>query len=138
MACQTEINGLPILTGCPADTEVLLVMNATAAGNTGGYGLRYIKDVRQCWLQKLVFGFLQFTVGQGGSPISVGDTVITIDVDLAIEDSVNVILEGAVLDRDDDTQVSYTVAYSPTQIVITLNQGASNNQTYIITYTYAT
>jgi hypothetical protein len=138
--CQTEVNGLPILTGCPADAELLLVMNSQAAGNNNGYGLRYVKDVRQCWLQSLVFTFLQFTVGQGGAPISAGESSFTVDIDLLIEDSVNVVNGGQVMDRDDSTQVSYIPAYDSEEgvLTITFNQAVQNGQTYILTYAKAT
>lgn len=137
--CQTEMNGLPILLGCPADTELVLVMNSTATGNSGGYGLRYIKALRQCFLAGLDFIFNQFTIGQGGSPMSNGDTVLVITQSGILEDSLNIILEGTVLDRNDPTQMSYIVDYSnPNQITITFIQGVQTGQTYIIIYTVAT
>lgn len=138
-SCQKEISSEPILTGCPADTELILVVNSTAPGNDGGYGLRYIKDVRQCWLQNnLIFKYVQFVVGAFGDLLGIGGTTVTIVQSGVVEDSVQVILGGVVLDRNDSSQISYTVAYSGTGFVITFNQGGIATQTYVILYTYAT
>lgn len=135
--CTNELyNLVPTINSCPASNELVIFMNV--AGQPGGYAARPWSVVRQCLLaQSLQFGFLQFTIGQTGSPITAGQTVITINVNNALEDSVTVSLDGSVLDRNDDTQVSYSVSYSVSDIVITLNQAASNNQTYIITYANA-
>lgn len=136
-ACSGELSTLaPTINTCPADTDLLLFVNVS--GQQGGYAFRPWSVVKQCLLtQALGFGFLQSIVGQTG-PIAAGQTVIPISVNNPIADSVTISLDGSVLDRNDGTQISYTVAYSPTGIIVTLNQGASNNTTYIITYAYAT
>ena len=140
MACQTEINGLPVLSGCPADTELLLVMNSTAAGNNGGYGIRYVSEVRQCWLvNNLTATFFDFVIGNVGSPLAVGASSFTVNQANVIEDSVWVSLDGQELPRNDNTQISYTIVYNgDSGFTITFNQGAINQQQYIIHYTYAT
>lgn len=137
-ACQTELNSLPILTGCPQDTETILVMNSSAGGNTGGYGQRFMKDVRQCFLNALKFVLLDFYIGGVGDIIGIGGTTATINQENIIVDSIFVTLSGPELPRSDSTQVSYTVVYNSNSAVITLNQGAQSGQQYIIHYAYGT
>ena len=135
--CTNELyNLIPTITSCPASNELVIFMNV--AGQQGGYAARPWSIVRQCLLsQSLTFDFLQFTIGQSGSPLTSGETVLTIDISNIIEDSVTISLDGSVLDRNDNTQISYLVSYSPTEMTVTFNQGVSNNQTYILTYAYA-
>jgi hypothetical protein len=52
-ACDQEINGLPILTGCPADTEYFLVMGATGGAGAGLYALRSWLTLKNCILAQL-------------------------------------------------------------------------------------
>jgi len=141
MSCSTEINGLPILTGCPADTELLLVMNSTATGNNGGYGLRYASAIRQCFLQGLKFVFQQFKIGSGGSPMSAGDTSMTITLtapQAILQGSVFITLGGTELPQNDTSQVCYGVVYnSPTSFTINFDQGVENGQQYIYHYAYS-
>lgn len=143
MACTIDESALPILTGCPGPNELVVVANAVGGldqnGNyTIGYGRRAIGSLITCFLQNLVFVPLQFTIGDVGSPMTAGQTVLSINQANIIQDSVNVILGGVVLDRDDDTQVSYTVSYiGNTSMTITFNQAVQAGQTYIIIYSYA-
>jgi hypothetical protein len=135
--CTGEINGQGILVGCPADTELVLVMNSTAAGNNGGYGLRYIGDLRKCFLSNLKFTFLDFIVGD--TVMSQGQTVLVITQSNIIQDSVFITLGGPELPRGDNTQVSYTVDYSnPLQVTITFNQAVQDGQQYIGHFAYFT
>jgi hypothetical protein len=144
MACTIDESALPILTGCPGQNELVVVANAVggldANGNfTVGYGRRTIGSLISCFLSNLVFVPLQFTVGQPGSPMTSGQTVLIITQPNIIQDSVNVILGGTVLDRNDNSQISYGVSYTPltNQVTITLNQAVSNGETYVINYCYA-
>lgn len=132
--CQTEINGLPILTGCIGDNELLLVMNSTAAGNNGGYGLRYARDVRNCFLSGLQFKFLQFTIGQAGSLMSPGDLGFTLNAVNVLQDSIFVTLDGTELPRNLNTEISYTLTYNAGGVTFLFNQAASLGQDYIIHY----
>lgn len=54
-ACDQEISGVPILTGCPADTEYFLVMGASGGLGAGGYGRRSWLDIKNCLLDQ-IFG----------------------------------------------------------------------------------
>lgn len=85
-----------------------------------------------------MFGFLQFTVGDVGSPMTQGETVLVISNISPIQDSVSVVLGGVVLDRNDPNQISYQVAYTFDTITITWNQGVQDGQTYLIFYAYST
>lgn len=136
--CDTELSNLPLLSGCPGNGEYFLVGNAAGGQGIGQYGRRLWSDIKSCILTSIKFGFSQSIIGQPGSLLPVGGTVLTISQANVIQDSVFVTLDGNELDRADNTQVSYTIAYNSNNIVITLNQGASNNQTYICHYAYTT
>jgi hypothetical protein len=69
--------------------------------------------------------------------MTVGQTVLIITRPNIIQDSVNVFLNQGLLDRDDDTQVSYSLSYGTGNVTITFNQAVSASQVYIITYAYA-
>jgi hypothetical protein len=107
-------------------------------GVTGGYAARPWSLVRACLLnQGLTFVPFQFTIGQSGSPMTAGESQFIITQTNILEDSINVILDGVVLDRNDDSQVSYTLSYSSGSVTITLNEACQTGQTYITTYAYA-
>lgn len=135
-SCDAEIAGLPILTGCPSDNEYFIVTNAIGGAGTGLYGRRAWSDVKACILGSLKFGYLQFTIGDIGSPMLVGSTVLTINQSSVIQSSAIVVLDDGVLPQSDNTQISYTIIYNANDIVITFNQGVSNLQTYQIYYAY--
>lgn len=136
--CQQEVNSLPLLTGCPADTETILVMNSTAAGNVGGYGRRFIKDVRICFLNSLKFVFNQFRIGDAGAPIAAGATQLIVTQANVIQDSVFLTLGGPELPRDPIVdQVSYGVVYSSTGFTINFLQPVQNTELYILHYAYS-
>ena len=54
-ACDQEIAELPILTGCPADTEYFLVMGAIGGLGIGGYAKRSWLSIKNCLLDQ-IFG----------------------------------------------------------------------------------
>jgi len=142
LACTIDESSLPILTGCPGPNELVVVGNAVGGldangGYSVGYGRRTIGSLITCFLNNLVFVPLQFTIGQAGSPMTVGQTVLIITQPNIIQDSVNVFLNQGLLDRDDDTQVSYSLSYGTGNVTITFNQAVSASQVYIITYAYA-
>lgn len=78
--------------------------------------------------------FLQFKVGDVGSPMTAGETELTITANNPIANTVSVVLDGIELPQDDNTQVSYTVVYSTTSVVITFNQAVSNGQLYQVRF----
>lgn len=138
-ACQIDESALPILTGCPGPNELIVVGNAIGGldgngGYTVGYARRYWKDLASCVLQGLAFVYGQYAVPD---QLAIGQTTIRINQTNVIEDSVGVVLDGGVLDRNDNTQVSYGVAYDSNGFTITLNQGAQNLQTYVVLFAHA-
>jgi hypothetical protein len=142
MACTIDESALPILPGCPGPNELVVVGNAAGGldangGYTVGYGRRTMGSLIACFLSNLVFVPLQFTIGQPGSPMTAGQTILIINQANIIQDSVNVILSGVVLDRNDSSQISYTLVYGTNNVTITFNQAVSGGQTYVITYCYA-
>jgi hypothetical protein len=142
MACTIDESALPILPGCPGPNELVVVGNAAGGldangGYTVGYGRRTMGSLISCFLSNLFFVPLQFTIGQPGSPMTAGQTILIINQANLIQDSVNVILSGVVLDRNDSSQISYTLVYGTNNVTITFNQAVSGGQTYVITYCYA-
>lgn len=144
MACTIDESALPILTGCPGPNELVVVGNAVggldANGNyTVGYGRRTMGSLISCFLNNLIFVPLQFTIGQSGSPMIAGQTVLIITQANIVQDSIMVVLGGVVLDRNDSSQVSYIINYNPSlnQVTITFNSPVQNTQNYIITYAHA-
>lgn len=139
-ACQIDESALPILTGCPGPNELIVVGNAVGGldangGYNVGYGRRYWSSLMSCILQGLTFGYVQIAVP--GAQLAIGGTVIRVNQLNIIQDSVVVVLDGGVLDRNDNAQVSYVISYDGTGFTITLNQGAANLQTYVITYAHS-
>lgn len=135
--CTNELyNLIPTVDTCPGSNELVLFMNVN--GVTGGYAARPWSLVRQCLLsQGLTFVPLQFEIGQSGSPISTGETQLVISQTGILQDSINVVLGGIVLDRNDSSQISYTLSYTSGSVTITFNQAVQNGQVYFITYAYA-
>ncbi len=81
------------------------------------------------------FIYLQFEVGVGEDPImNEGDTQLIITVSNPIQDGEIVVLDGTILMPNLFDQISYTITYSPTQIIIDFNQGVFNGQKYYIKY----
>lgn len=80
-----------------------------------------------------------FTVGEGGSLISAGGTVFTIDIgagSIFQNGTFQVALDGIILPRNNNTRISYIVNYAAGVITVTLNQAAVDRQNYIVTGTY--
>lgn len=143
-SCQIDESALPILTGCPGANELIVVGNAVggldANGTyTVGYGRRSWSSLIPCILGGLSFVYRQLAVPTN---LAIGATVIRVDQANVLSDSVQVVLDAGVLDRNDSTQVSYTVNYNDSTypnpgFTITLNQGAQNLQTYVVTFAHA-
>lgn len=143
MACTIDEASLPILTGCPADNELIVVENAAGGLDangmlTVGYARRYWGDMRKCAVLAIQFAHLEFTIGQPGSIMNNGDTVLTItygtgigiNISSILQDSVFITSGGPELPRNDNTQISYTVQYNLTNVIITFNQAVATNQQY--------
>jgi hypothetical protein len=130
--CSGELSTLaPTINTCPADTDLLLFVNVS--GQPGGYAFRPWSKVRQCLLaQTLTFGYVQIPVPS--AQLGIGGTIIRVNQLNVLQDSVMVVLDGVALDRNDGTRVSYTVSYDSTGFTVTLNIGANNLQTYVLTY----
>jgi hypothetical protein len=135
--CDQEINGLPVLSGCPSPSEYFLVMRAAVGQGQGGYGLRSYAELQACFAPSVKFAFLQFEIGTAGSPMTAGQNVLVINQANVIFDSAGVVLGGVVLPRNDNTQWSYTVTYTSTQLTVAFDSGVSNGQQFVIVYAYA-
>jgi hypothetical protein len=64
-SCGIEANTLPLLTGCPADNEYFLVMNAVGGKGSGKYARRAWVDLKNC------------VGGGGGGYAALSDTIST-------------------------------------------------------------
>lgn len=146
MACQTDLAGLPLLSGCPADNEWLLVGNAVggldANGQyTIGYARRLWSDLRKCAVTSVKFKFTQFTIGQGGSLMNPGDTQLVLNygglgITGILQDSMFITLDASELPRTDTNVISYGIVYNLTNATINFDQGVANTQRYILHYAY--
>ena len=146
MACTIDESALPILTGCPGPNELIVVANAVGGldqnGNqTIGYGRRTFASIATCIVSAIKFMFNSFIVGQAGDLLGVGGTTITLTfsslgINTILQDSVFITFSGPELPRSDDTQLSYTVAYNATNVVITFNAAGETGQQYTLHYAY--
>lgn len=133
--CDTELSSLPILSGCPLPGEYFLSGNAVGGQGAGLYGRRLWSDVKSCVLSGLNFVFKQFLVGTDPL-LPPGQTTIILSVANIIQGSVFITLGGPELPQADNTQISYTVTYSPSQTTIVFNQAANAGQQYVLHYCY--
>lgn len=136
MACGVELSALPLLAGCPGNNEWFLVGNATGGQGDGKYARRLYSDLKNCIASDITFIPLQFEIGQAGSPMPAGETGLVISVNNPIEDSEIVILDNNFMEPNLSDQISYTVSYSTTEIIITFNQGVILGQKYFIKYAH--
>lgn len=140
-SCDTELSNLPLLTGCPGANEYVLVGNASGGQGVGLYGRRSWSNIISCIIAGIKFMFKDFIVGQSGDLLGIGGTTITLTfsslgITSILQDSVFITLVGSELPRGDNTQISYSVIYNPTNVVITFNQGGQSGQQYILHYAY--
>jgi len=143
-ACGGELSTLaPVITSCPGPNELVLFCNV--AGQTGGYAFRSWQTLINCLqpsiLAALSFEFLDFVIGQINSPMVPGQTVLSIIPTAPLQiipDSINIVLNGIVLPRNDASRISYSVTYTSGTAIITFNQPVIISQQYVITYSYIT
>lgn len=86
----------------------------------------------------LAFYRSSFTIGQTGSLMDAGDTELTIPLSGFLLDSIDFFRSGVLSQYDDDSQLTYTVTYNPSYVIIHLNQAVQNGETYQITGLRAT
>lgn len=149
MPCQIDFASLPLLGGCPGDTEWFVVGNAVggvdANNNFGsgtiGYARRMWQDMRRCAIQTIKFMPLNFIIGQAGSPMSAGDVALTLtfstlNIMSILEDSVFITLGGSELPREDTTQLSYGIVFNPLNVIINFLEPVETGQQYFVHYAY--
>lgn len=81
----------------------------------------------------------EWTVGDVGALLLEGETTFTLNIgagSIFQMGTFQVVLDGVVLPRNNNTRISYTVSYSAGVITVVMNQGAINGQLYMITGTY--
>lgn len=130
MACKQEISTyLPILAGCPTDDTWFFVGNASGGIGEYHYGKLLWSQIKSCLASSLRGINIQFTVGSGDSPISIGATTYVLALTNIIEDSIKVELPQDNLPHSKNNQFSYSVAYTSTNVTITFynyNPAATN------------
>ena len=78
---------------------------------------------------------LEFTIGEGGSPMNEGDLILVIsNVPGIVQKSVQIFLDGSFLYKGKTDRISYGVVYTTNSFTVTFNQGVINGQTYNISY----
>lgn len=141
--CELDFSSLPILTGCPGDSETFLVGNAVGGLDvngmpTTGYARRLWSDMRICAAKSIKQVFLDFVIGKEGSPMNAGDSILIVTQANVIQDSVWISFDAQELPRNDNTQISYQLVYNgSTGFTVTFNQAVNNQQQYIIHFLYA-
>lgn len=85
-------------------------------------------------LSSLTGVFVQFRIGDVGSLMNAGDTVLTLTYDDPISATVSVDLDGVELPQNDSLQISYTVVYNSSSVVITFNQAVATSQQYQVRF----
>jgi hypothetical protein len=75
---------------------------------------------------------LQFVIGDASSPMTAGQTSLTLNYANVVGSSVSAILDGIELPYNLSDRTSYTVAYTQNSITITFNQAVATGQVYII------
>lgn len=76
--------------------------------------------------------FVQFRVGDIGSPMVAGETTLTINYAGVINPSIEITLDGAELPYGEDDSTSYTATYNPTNVQVVFSASVSNGQLYAI------
>lgn len=97
-------------------------------GNAGGIIINPATGGRST----LVAIDIQFVIGVTGSPMTAGDTVLTLNYNYIQDGSIDVFLGGVLLPQSQTDQISYTIVYSTSNVVITFNQGVMDTQLYRI------
>jgi hypothetical protein len=143
--CSQEIAGLPILTGCPSNTEMFLTTGASGGVGSGGYGLRSWANLVSCFAQILSFPQINTTVGAGAEPILVqGQTVFQTAAN-TIAGSILVSIGGVLLTQEISNQIYIGITYDTNNVATitfynysiddpTDNLGLQNGMNVIIYY----
>ena len=143
MPCSEEISGLPILTGCPGNSEYFFMVGASSGKGAGGYALRSAADVKSCFLSGVKFGFVQIVVGvtkDGDGNIIMGNTSTQLIISQAgvISFSVRVSSDGSEMpiDADGVAQAYYGSVINPTNLTVNFIQPFGDNSIVIVHYAY--
>jgi hypothetical protein len=85
MSCKEDISTLPIITGCPADDELVLFNNVEGGwskyGNPTGYAWRVWGDLKNCFALSPIPPY-DWQIGTSTSslkPMKAGDISVTLD-----------------------------------------------------------
>jgi hypothetical protein len=78
----------------------------------------------------IVAVFVQFRVGDVGSPMVAGETVLTLNYTDILNGSAEVVLDGVSLPVNDSLQISFIPAYGVGSTTITFNAAVQDGQLY--------
>lgn len=101
---------------------------STVVGNSGGQTIEPPSGLSSV----IVSIYLQFTVGDVGADMVVGETELTITYDDIMLNSISVMKDTVPLPVGLNNQQSFTVDYNPTNAVITFNEAVQDGQLFVI------
>lgn len=76
--------------------------------------------------------FVQFRVGDAGSPMTAGETTLTLNYSGVVNPSIEITVDGVEMPYAEDESQSYSATYNPTNVQIVFTEGVSNGQLFII------
>lgn len=126
MSCKIEINGLPVLEACPADSELMLFFNVS--GESNGMALRTWATVKECIINSISVQKepRTFVVGQTPDAPVAGTNVWVLD-DFA-GSWVVLFLGGIIVNTEDAGDGSpYTTKLLASNTLTIFNHGNWNN-----------
>lgn len=137
--CEVEVGTLPVIEGCPADSELFFLHNVAGGAGEEGYAWRSYVDLKNCLRDPYIPKFHQFlTTGEELQVVLVPPDDYKVE-----DDSVFITLEGTELAREPIDpallKITYTVTYNTSngQAIIDFFNAASplpGNQICIIHY----
>lgn len=76
--------------------------------------------------------FVQFRVGDPGSPMTAGQTTLILNYSGVVNPSVEITVDGVEMPYGEDESQSYTATYNPTNVEIVFLEGVIGGQLFII------
>lgn len=74
----------------------------------------------------------QFIIGDVGSPMTAGQTILVLTYPLIVNNSVLVSKDGTILPIGLNDRISYTAVYTSTNVTLTFNAPVANGELYIV------
>lgn len=101
---------------------------SAAVGNSGGQVIEPPTGLTAA----IIAVYEQFVVGETGSLMDAGDTVLSLSLADVLIDSISVTKDSVPLPIGLNNQQSFSVVYNPSSIVITFNEAVQDDQLFIV------